>query len=78
MKQNVAELTAIYCKCAFKSNLHYLSQGRRQNLPTEGLELLTGGLKWIENAVFIRHLANFPPTRKNPKSPPTGGGARCF
>lgn len=33
------------------------------NLPTEGLELSTQGLKYLESAVFIRHFAKLPPTK---------------
>ena len=37
------------------------------------LEVPTGGLKWLENAIFVHpHFAKFPPTESQ-KFPPTGG-----
>ena len=47
-------------------------RGVTRNFPTEGLELPTGGLKWLKNGVFVRYFAKFPSDEK-PKFPPAGG-----
>ena len=36
-------------------------RGGGRNLPTEGLELPTGRLKWLKNTVFMHDFAKFPP-----------------
>ena len=38
------------------------SRGGARNIPTEGLELPTRGLKWQKNAVCVHHFAKVPPT----------------
>ena len=55
-------------------NLHPLKRvrGGTRDLPMEGLRLSAGGLKWLENAVFICHVAKCLP--KETQNSSAGGG----
>ena len=52
--------------------LIFSGRGGARNLPTEGLELPTGGLKRLKNGVSVRYFARVPPTRTKVSS---DGGA---
>ena len=55
--------------------LEWKPRGGAINLPTEGLQPPTRGLKWLKSALFVRHFAKFAPTKtqnflRRPSSPP--------